>query len=103
MRWIKTVFILFLFVVSFSVFAQDMKQTSLAESNKQTTVEITINGDKYQFQDVNQNAKVDIYSILGLKVKSFEIKSGYSDSIITLPKGYYILKIDNTSRKIAVK
>jgi len=99
---IKALLISILFIISLSVLAQDAKQISIAESNKQT-VEITINGDKYQIPDVNPNTRVDIFSILGVKVKSFEVKSGRSDSTITLPKGYYILKIDNTSRKIAVK
>ena len=44
-----------------------------------------------------------IYSIVGTKVKEVELKSPSSETPLQLPKGYYIVKIGEVARKIAVK
>ena len=99
---IKIIFIFFLFGISISGFSQAPKDGDIAETNKQT-IELIINGERYPISNVNSNARVDVYNIIGSRVKSFEIRNGVSDTSLTLPKGYYIIKIDDTTRKIAVK
>ncbi len=102
MKYIKTLLFSLLLAVSVSVFAEDGKQNSVSDADKQT-IEITINGDKYFVSDVSSDTRAEIFSIIGLKVKTVEIKSGYGSEPISLPKGYYIIKVENTTRKIAVK
>ncbi|MFR9165171.1 MAG: T9SS type A sorting domain-containing protein [Dysgonomonas sp.] len=90
--------------LSVSGFSGNGVRSSAIADNDRQTVELVINGDKYPIQNVNPNGRVDIYSIIGAKVVSFDIKSGVvTDSSISLPKGYYIIKIDDKTRKIAVK
>lgn len=98
----RLICILLLLGATLSVSSRDLKGVSVPDSDKQT-VELVINGDKYPIQNVSPNAQVDVYSIIGTKVTSFRIKAGACDSSITLPKGYYILKIEDSTRKIAVK
>lgn len=98
----RLICILLLSGASLSASSRDLKGSSVSDSDKQT-VELVINGDKYPIQNVNPNALVDVYSIIGTKVASFRMKAGACDSSITLPKGYYILKIEDSTRKIAVK
>lgn len=100
--FIKIICLFVLLGISMSGSSKNLKGVSLSEQEMQT-VELIINGDKYQLTDVSPNGRVDVYSIIGSKVTSFEIKLGVSDTSIVLPKGYYILKIDDTTRKIAVK
>ena len=50
-----------------------------------------------------QGARVVIYSIVGTKVNEFELKASNSEIPLQLPKGYYIVKIGEVARKIAVK
>ena len=102
MNFLKIIFITLLLGVSLSGFSQTLDKTSAADSDKQN-IELTINNEKVIIPNANPNTKVDIFSIIGSKVSSVEIKSGFCESAITLPKGYYILKVDNTTRKIAVK
>lgn len=99
---IKILSVCLLLGISISASAKSLKEVAVSDSDKQT-IELLINGDKYPIQNVNPNARVDVYSIIGSKVISFQIKSGAADSVVSLPKGYYILKIDDTTRKIAVK
>ncbi len=100
--FIKILCLFILLGISVSGSSKNLKSVSLSEHEKQN-IELVINGDKYQIADVSPNARVDVYSIIGSKVTSFYIKAGVSDSAITLPKGYYILKIEDSTRKIAVK
>lgn len=99
---IKIIAVFLLLGISISGSSKNLREAAVTDGYK-STVELTINNDKYLITDVNSNARVYVYSIIGSKVTSFEIKSGVCDSSITLPKGYYILKIDDSTRKIAVK
>lgn len=45
---------------------------------------------------------IDIYSITGQAVKSLSY-SGHGSVVIDLASGYYIVKVDNTSRRIVVR
>jgi len=102
MKLLRILLITLLFGVSASGFAQSLGQNSVAESEKQT-IEVTINSEKFYIPSAKQNIRVDVFSIIGAKVASFDIKSGIGESNVNLPQGYYIIKADNTSRKIAVK
>jgi len=101
-KFVKILCVCFLLGISISGSSKSLKGNSVADADKQT-IELVINGEKYPIQNVNPNARVDVYSIIGSKITSFQIKSGASDSAVTLPKGYYIIKIDDSTRKIAVK
>ena len=46
---------------------------------------------------------LEIFSIVGVKVYSEKVKGGTNEYVINLPKGYYIVKIGNVVKKIAVK
>jgi len=85
-----------------SVSSKGLKTVASADNDKQT-IELIINGDKYPILNVTPTAQVNVYNIIGTKITTFKIKSGVADSPVSLPKGYYILKIDDSTRKIAVK
>ena len=102
MRLLKTIFFFILFGVSVSGFSQSSNRSSVADSDKQT-IELTINNEKVFISVSNLNTKVNIFSIIGSKVSSINVKSGFGERAITLPKGYYLLKVDNTTHKIAIK
>jgi hypothetical protein len=72
------------------------------DTDKQA-IELTINGDKITVQSLPQNGFVEVFNILGTKVTGFQVTAGTNSSRITLPKGYYILKSDNVTRKIVIK
>lgn len=87
-------------LLSSSVFSQntdgDLDVDKLA-------VELTINGEKFTVQSLPQNGFIEVFNILGTKVTGFQVNGGINTSRINLPKGYYILKSENITKKIVIK
>jgi len=48
-------------------------------------------------------SKMEIYNIVGSKVKEIEIKQPSGEYPVTLPKGYYIVRIAGIVRKIVIR
>lgn len=88
------------FVISFLGFSQDRKDGF--DSEKQG-IELTINGEKFVVENLPQDGTIEVFNILGTKVMTFNVNSGTNSNRVNLPKGYYILKSDNVTKKIAVK
>lgn len=77
------------------------------EANDKTmTLEITINQDaKIKLENTPTSGYLEVYSILGLKVTSINLKtcSATNSCSIDLSKGLYILKAGKVAKKIVVK
>lgn len=73
--------------------------------NNVKTIDILINGNsKVQMKDVPLNGYLEVYSILGVKVRSISL--GSIDGVyegLALPKGIYILKAGKVAQKVIVK
>jgi len=84
------------------VYAQEGKK-SLPIDNEQTSVTLTVIGNNVRVQNAALGSVLEVYNVLGMKVTSIKIDS--VDKVITLnlPKGWYILKIENIARKVAIK
>lgn len=102
MKLIKIVILSLLLGASLPAFSQSLEQGVASEAEKQF-VTVTINNEKYQLPSTKQDVRVDVYSIIGAKVANVDVKSGQGEAFVTLPKGYYIVRANNVSRKIAVK
>lgn len=75
----------------------------VVDTEKVSSIELTINGEKTEISNMPQNVKLEIFSIIGSKVATIEIKNGIAIDTISLAKGYYIVKGNSSTRKIAVK
>lgn len=84
-----------------SLLAYSQKVDTAFDDNQ--GVEIVINGDKVIIQNLPHDGVVEVFNVLGAKVTSFVISGGYSTARVNIPKGYYILKSDNVTKKIVVK
>lgn len=49
------------------------------------------------------NAKMEIYNIIGTKVFEVEMKQSSGEYTLPLSKGYYIVRIADTVRKIVIR
>ena len=102
----KIIVLCFLIIFSFLsypvVYAQEGRK-SLPIDNEQTSVTLTVIGNTVRVQNAAPGSVLEIYNVLGMKVSSIKIDS--VDKVITLnlPKGWYILKIENIARKVAIK
>lgn len=102
----KRIILCFLIIFSFLsypvVYAQEGRK-SLPIDNEQTSVTLTVIGNTVRVLNAAPGSVLEVYNVLGMKVASIKIDS--VDKVITLnlPKGWYILKIENIARKVAIK
>ena len=102
----KRIVLCFLIIFSFLsfpvVYAQEGRK-SLPIDNEQTSVTLTVISNNVRVQNAAPGSVLEVYNVLGMKVASIKIDS--VDKVITLnlPKGWYILKIENIARKVAIK
>ncbi len=83
--------------------AQEVKFKVTNPDVDRTTVEFTITGNKIMVENAPVGKKIEIFSIIGLKVTEIEFKNPTAEYILNIPKGYYILKFGETVRKIAIR
>lgn len=93
---------LFFAVCTISVFAQDTKSKA-GSNNLPQQVEISVSDNKIQIQNAVVGQKVEIFSVIGIKMAEFEIKTVNGDYSLNVPKGYYIVKIGEVVRKIVFR
>ena len=53
--------------------------------------------------DAPAHSRLEIYNIVGVKVKEMEIEHPSEEYVISLPRVYYILRIEKTVRKIVIR
>ncbi len=93
---------LFLMLSSPTVVAQTVQQKEMISSDT-SVIELTVTTDSIRIQNAKVGSVMEIYNILGVKINSFTIDSTDKTIPLTLPKGYYIFKIDTVVRKIIIK
>ncbi|MDD2797715.1 MAG: hypothetical protein PHV20_03900 [Bacteroidales bacterium] len=64
---------------------------------------VQVNNTRVVVQNVAPRTSIQIYSILGVKLKDYKMPANGDDLQFDLPKGCYILKTDEFVRKIAIK
>lgn len=102
----KRIILCFLIIFSFLsypvVYAQEGRKSQPID-NEQTSVTLTVIGNTVRVLNATPGSVLEVYNVLGMKVASIKIDS--VDKVITLnlPKGWYILKIENIARKVAIK
>lgn len=68
------------------------------------TIDVYINNvSKVQLQDIPTSGYLEVYSILGIKVTSINLKGVTENCTLDLPKGLYILKAGRVAKKIIVR
>lgn len=68
------------------------------------TIDVFINNNsKIQMVDVPTIGRLEVYSILGLKVDSKILSSTLNSYYLELPKGIYILKAGKVAQKVIAK
>jgi hypothetical protein len=102
----KTVGILIFCLGLFALKAQT-QQASLTPSvfTQQVDNLIKVNAvdNRIIVSNVPVKSKLEIYNIVGSKVKEIEMKQSSGEYTVTLPKGYYIVRIEGVVRKIVIR
>lgn len=87
-------------------FPTDVAITDSESKDKTMTLEVTINQDaKVKLENMPTSGYLEVYSILGLKVTSINLKTCTTTKSCTidLSKGLYIFKAGKIAKKIIVK
>ncbi len=102
MKKFTLLLLLYAFLFSPVAFAQEGRRV-LPIENEQTAIVLSVNGNNVRVQNAAPKSTLEVYNVLGMKVTSIKIDSTDKTIILNLPKGWYILKIENIARKIAIK
>jgi len=97
---------LFLSVLSLptSVFSQDDKsRKSPIAIEEQVTPEMNVVDNKLFLNNAPVGKNVEIYSIIGVKIKDIKITNSVMEEKLVLPRSIYILKMDGMVRKVIIK
>ena len=101
--------LLFLVCMCFQVvvLAQQDAKSKLVSNDTDRVNEMTIivAGNKIHLENAPVGKKIEIFSVMGLKVTEIEIKTHSGEHILNVPKGYYILRVNDTDiiRKVAIR
>ncbi|MFT4071902.1 MAG: T9SS type A sorting domain-containing protein [Dysgonamonadaceae bacterium] len=102
MKHLYKIIIFFAFsLLSLPAFSLDERSVFSAIDNQDT--EISVSGNKIYITNLPVAGKLQIYSILGVNIASIDVKAGTNEYSVNLPKGYYIVKVGDIVRKVAVK
>jgi hypothetical protein len=95
-------FIFLIFILITPLCAQRSERVVVAVS-QESGVTISMKGNILQLQNATVGEKLEILSIVGVRVFQKKIESTNQEFELDLPKGYYIVKIGTVVRKISVK
>lgn len=73
------------------------------DEEPQDKTKIKLTGNQLIIEELAKDSILDIYNIMGVKVYNRRVKAGTNQYSLSLPRGYYIIKIDKLTRKIAIK
>ena len=101
-RFILAIFFIFSFLSIQISFAQEIRKSKPTETES-GNIALTVDGSSVHIQNVNSKSSLEIYNVLGVKINSVVIDSSDKTITLNLPKGCYILKIQDLVRKVAIK
>lgn len=101
--YIYILFFMFAFLSAPVVLAQDQQKPETLQ-DEQPQVVLTVTDTTIRVQNATPATSMEIYNILGVKVKTERINSSdQTISLSDLPKGYYIIKLGTVVRKIVIR
>ena len=98
----------YILILSLFLFAASMVMAEKAENSDRVgaeseSIELWADTNRLFIRNGEPGSIIVVYSVVGTKVKEIELKTASSEIPLQLPKGYYIVKIGEVARKIAVK
>lgn len=95
----------FVFVCSFPFFAQSTGKLAVSAISQIPTdsIQISIVDNIIYLENAPVGSKLEIFSILGVKVQELVIRMPKAEYGLNLPKGYYIVRVKDRVKKIIVR
>ena len=77
--------------------------TIIGWSRSYFRIEITAYENRIKVENAPVGSILEIYSVVGIKVKEIEVKQSTAEYVVDIAKGYYIIRIGDTVRKVAIR
>lgn len=111
MKLLKIIMIILTMQCSLPLFANAQHGVKVISSHQKEnklkpnkdSLEISAYAGKVVVKNATVGKKMEIYSVVGIRVKELTIKESNCEFEVGLAKGYYIVKIEDTVRKIALR
>lgn len=88
--------------MGFPLLSQVNPERSAMETPAPEKINIKLSENRLTIENLPKDDILEIYNIMGVKVFSRRVKAGTNEYILSLPKGFYILKIGKITKKIAI-
>ncbi len=82
---------------------QNLSEEPQNKEEPQDRTRLKLAENRLIIEDLPEDGILEIYNIMGVKVYNRRVKAGTNQYILSLPKGYYIIKIGKLTRKIAIR
>lgn len=99
----RIVAILVLALMTLSPLLAQKAEKVVAQAAQETTLSVILTGKTLQLQNATVGEKMEVLSIVGVRIVEKKIESTNPSFTLELPKGYYIVKVGTAVRKISVK
>ena len=105
----KILYVFILWIISMAWFPLDAQNDGArregvsATSQDTPAVEISASEGVIRVKNAPVGSVLGVYSVVGIKVKEIEMKQPSGDYYVNLAKGYYIIRIGGTVRKVAIR
>jgi maltose-binding protein MalE len=99
----KIVAILVLALITLAPLAAQKAEKAVAAATTEPTLSVILSGKNLQLQNATVGEKMEVLSIVGVRVVEKKVESSNQSFTLELPKGYYIVKVGTAVRKISVK
>lgn len=106
MRILFSIILLISAYVGFPFIASAQQTVQATHAIKQTepdSIEISAYDNKIVVKNAPIGSKLEIYSVVGIRVKEIELKQPDGEYTVNIAKGYYIVRIGETVRKVAIR
>ena len=76
---------------------------SVTTQQVDSSIKVSAIDNRIIVSNAPEKSKLEVYNIVGSKVKEIEMKQPSGEYPVTLPKGYYIVRIEGIVRKIVIR
>ena len=80
-----------------------VSRTTVAKDKEPDSVEISAYDNKIVVENAPAGSKLEVYSVVGIRVKEIPMKQPSGEYTVDLAKGYYIVRIGDTVRKVSIR
>ena len=100
---LSLLFLLACMCLQTTVLAQQEAKLKSISSDADCILEMRVAGNTIFTECAPIGKKIEVFSVVGLKVKEFKIETSTGEFTLDVPKGYYIIKLNDTVRKVAIR